>query len=156
VLYFVAALPAKTSTKPFDISRISSSNETHVKPSDLTRPASQPNGVHMTSQRHTEFAPFVLDLLDFMEEKLREAIADDASRSGAVREAAGALPLLRDRLRENEDVQAQFILVFSEYLYGPHAAEWWTVFARMDRPAFEKEADALVSLLAVLRQVAAG
>jgi hypothetical protein len=72
--------------------------------------------VHMTSHRHAEFTPFVLDLLDFMEEKLREAIADDASHAGATSEAAGVLPLLRDRLRENEDVQAQFILVFSGYL----------------------------------------
>jgi hypothetical protein len=109
----------------------------------------------MTSHRHTEFVPFVLDLLDFVEEKIGEAVADEASRPGAVGEAAGALPLLHDRLRENEVVQAQFILVFSDYLYGPHAADWWTVFARRDRPAFEKEAEALVRLLAVLRQVAA-
>lgn len=109
----------------------------------------------MTSPRHTEFAPFVLDLLDFMEEKLREAIADEASQAGAVSEAAGVLPLLRDRLRENEEVLATFILVFSDYLYGPHAADWWPVFARMNRPAFEKEAEALLGLLAVLRQVVA-
>lgn len=96
----------------------------------------------MPSTRHTEFAPFVLDLLDFIEEKLREAIADETCQAGAVSEAAGTLPLLRDRLRENEDVQATFILVFSDYLYGPHAADWWTVFARMDRPAFEKEVEA--------------
>ena len=108
----------------------------------------------MTSQRHTEFAPFVLDLLDFMEQKLREATADEASRAGAVSEAAGVIPLLRDRLRENETAQAQFMLVFDEYLYGPHAAQWWAGFARMDRPAFEKEAETLVGLLAVLRQVA--
>ncbi len=59
----------------------------------------------MPSTRHTEFAPFVLDLLDFIEEKLREAIADETCQAGAVSEAAGTLPLLRDRLRENEDVQ---------------------------------------------------
>ncbi len=109
----------------------------------------------MAFHRHTEFVPFVLDLLDFIEEKIREAIADDASRTGAVSEAAGALPLLRDRLRENETAQAQFMLVFDEYLYGPPATRWWTEFARMDRPAFEKEADTMVGLLAVLRQVAA-
>jgi hypothetical protein len=91
-----------------------------------------------------------------MEEKLREAIADEASRAGAVSEAAGALPLLRDRLRENEEVQATFILVFSDYLYG-HSADWWPVFARMDRMAFQKEAETLVGLVAVLRHgVAAG
>jgi hypothetical protein len=86
----------------------------------------------MTSRRHTEFAPFVLDLLDFMQEKLREAIADEASQAGAVSEAAGVLPLLRDRLREDETKKAQFMLVFDEYLYGPHATQWWATFARMD------------------------
>jgi hypothetical protein len=45
--------------------------------------------------------------------------------------------------------------VFSDYLYSPHAAEWWTGFASLDRPAFEKQAETLVGLLAVLRQVAA-
>ena len=44
-----------------------------------------------------------------MEEKLREALRDEISRVGAVSEAAGAVPLLRDRLRENELVQAQFM-----------------------------------------------
>jgi hypothetical protein len=34
----------------------------------------------------------VLDLIDFIEEKLREAIAIEASQAGAVSEAAGALP----------------------------------------------------------------
>jgi hypothetical protein len=106
----------------------------------------------MPSTRHAEFAPFALDLLDFIAEKLREAIADEASQAGAASEAAGVLPLLRDRLRENEEVQATFTLVFSDYLYG-HAADWWPVFARMDRPAFEKEAETIVGLLAVLRQV---
>jgi hypothetical protein len=62
---------------------------------------------------------------------------------------------VRDRLREKEDVQATFILVFSDYLYGPHAADWWTRFARMDRPAFEKDSETMVGLLAVLRQAAA-
>jgi hypothetical protein len=56
----------------------------------------------MPSTRHTEFAPFVLDLLDFIVEKLREAVADETCQTAAVSEAAGALPLLRDRLRENE------------------------------------------------------
>src|ERR1700726_1887624 len=115
-----------------------------------------PEKIVVTSNRRTELAPFILDLLDFMNEKISEAVADEAFRLGAVSEAAGVLPLLRDRLRENEVVQAQFILVFGEYLYGPHVTQWWTAFARMGRAAFEKEAEALVGLLAVLRQVAAG
>ena len=72
----------------------------------------------MPSTRRTEFTPFILDLLDFMEEKLREAIADAPSQAGAVSEATGAMALLRDRLRENEEVMASFMLLFSDYLYG--------------------------------------
>ena len=35
---------------------------------------------------------------------------NEPSRFAAVGEAAGAIPVLRDRLRENEPVQAKFIL----------------------------------------------
>jgi hypothetical protein len=55
-----------------------------------------------------------------MDEKIREAFADEDSRAGAVSEAAGALPLLRDRLREDETAKAQFMLVFGEY----NTVEW--------------------------------
>jgi hypothetical protein len=112
----------------------------------------------MTITRRTELAPFLLDLLDFMGEKIQEAVADEASRVGAVSEAAGVLPLLRDRLREDETKKAQFMLVFDEYLYGPHAAPWWAEFARMDRAAFEKQAASLVGphgIFAVLRAISA-
>jgi hypothetical protein len=109
-------------------------------------------------KRRTELAPFLLDLLDFMEEKIREAVTDEASQAGAVSEAAGAVPLLRDRLREDETKQAQFMLVFDAQLSEAHAAQWWAEFARMDRAAFEKQAADLVrphGVLAALRTVAA-
>ncbi|WLA64937.1 hypothetical protein [Bradyrhizobium diazoefficiens] len=107
--------------------------------------------------RRTEFAPFVLDLLDFMEEKIREAIENEASRPAAIAEAAGAVAPLRDRLRENEAAQAQFILVFDAQMYDAHAAQWWAELARMDRPDFEKLAASLVDpegALPALRKVA--
>jgi hypothetical protein len=66
--------------------------------------------------------------------------------------------LLRDRLTENEAVQAQFMLVFDEQMFDADAAKWWTETARMDRPEFEERAADLVGpggKLAVLRQVAA-
>jgi hypothetical protein len=65
-----------------------------------------PEQVVITSPRRTELVPFILDILDFMDEKISEAVADETSRRGAVSEAAGVVPLLRDRLRENEVVQA--------------------------------------------------
>jgi hypothetical protein len=112
----------------------------------------------MTTPRRTELAPFLLDLLDFMEEKIQEALADEASQAGAISEAAGALPLLRDRLREDDAMKAQFILVFYDYLYEPHVTEWWAVFARMDRATFQKQAETLIGsegIFPVLRVMAA-
>jgi hypothetical protein len=112
----------------------------------------------MTRTRRTEFTPFVLDLLDFIEEKIREAVAGEASRAGAITEAAGAVPLLRDRLQEDEAKQAQFRLVFDEQFDEPYATPWWAEFARIDRAAFEQQADALIrprGMLAALRAVAA-
>jgi hypothetical protein len=98
----------------------------------------------MTTARRTELAPFLLDLLDFMEEKIREAMADQSSQVGAVSEAAGAVPLLRDRLREDDNTKVGFMLVLDEALYGPDAVNWWTVLGRMERPIFEKHAAGLV------------
>jgi hypothetical protein len=48
----------------------------------------------MASSRRPPSPPFVLDLVDFMDEKIREAIANEGSRVAAVAEAAGLLPLL--------------------------------------------------------------
>jgi hypothetical protein len=42
----------------------------------------------------------------------REAVEDEAYAAGAISEATGAIPLLRERLRENEDALARFMLVF--------------------------------------------
>ena len=52
----------------------------------------------MTSPRHTEFAPFVIDLVDFMEKRIRAALDDETARIKAVGDAAGVIPLLRDHL----------------------------------------------------------
>lgn len=112
----------------------------------------------MSSSRRTEFAPFVMDLLDFIEEKIVEALRDEASQVAAIGEAAGAVAPLRDRLREDEFVLAQFMLVLGTKLEERHAGEWWLAFADMDRAEFENEAAGLVGpqgALAVLRDVTA-
>jgi hypothetical protein len=112
----------------------------------------------MTTTRRTERAPFLLDLLDFIEEKIREAVTDEASQAAAVSEAAGAVPLLRDRSREDDEMTAGFMLVLDEAIYGPDAANWWTALGRLERPEFEKQAALLVApqgIFAVLRAVAA-
>jgi hypothetical protein len=73
-----------------------------------------------------------------MEEKIREAVEDEASRISAISEAAGVLPRLRDRVREDAVTHARFMLVLDEKLTEPHGAPWWEEFARMDRAEFEK------------------
>jgi hypothetical protein len=50
------------------------------------------------------------------------------------------------------------MLVIDAQLHEPHATQWWTEFARMDRAEFETQAADLVrpqGPLAMLRQVAA-
>jgi hypothetical protein len=39
----------------------------------------------MTTTRRRELAPFILDPLDFMEEKIQEALADEASQGSSAR-----------------------------------------------------------------------
>jgi hypothetical protein len=112
----------------------------------------------MPSNRRTDFTAFILDLLDFLEEKIREALEDESSRLAAIGEAAGAVPLLRDRLTENEVAQAQFMLVFDAQMFDADAAKWWSDLAQIDRAEFEKLAADLVGpggTLAALRKVAA-
>lgn len=106
----------------------------------------------------TEFSALVLDLMDFMEEKIGEALDTEISRAAAISEAAGVLPLLRERLRENEVVQANFILALHVMFEERYAGEWWDDFAKMKRSEFERIARDLVGpqgRLAILRTIVA-
>lgn len=108
----------------------------------------------MTSRRRIEFAAFVLDLMDFIEEKIQESLDDETSRGAAIGEAAGAMPVLRDRVRENDIVNAHCILALGNIIEQPWAADWWDGFAKMDRQEFEIAAQDLVGpqgRLAILR-----
>ena len=112
----------------------------------------------MTSQRRTDFTAFVLDLMDFIEERIREALDDEGSRVGAIAEAGGAVPVLRDRLRENDVLNANFILGLGNMFEGRWADEWWGDFAKMERPMFEEIATDLIGpqgRLAILRKMVA-
>jgi hypothetical protein len=60
----------------------------------------------------TDFAAYLLDLLDFMDEKIAEARNDPSSRRAALAEAAGAIPIINNRLhREDQTVLAQLMLI---------------------------------------------
>lgn len=66
--------------------------------------------------------------------------------------------MLRDRLRENDVWNANFILVLGNMLEARYAAEWWGDLAKMNRQEFEVAARDLVGSegrLAILRKVAA-
>lgn len=106
----------------------------------------------------TSVADFVLDLLDFVEEKIREAIADPASRFAAITEAADAIPVIRHRLRHDSQ-RLQFALVLGSKFEADHWRDWWDKFAKMERDEFSSEAAALIrhdGAIAALRAVAAG
>ena len=77
----------------------------------------------------TEVAAFVLDLMDFIEEKIVEAMENEPSRVAAIGEAAGAIPMVRDRLRENDLANTQCIL--GNMIEQRWASEWWEDFSKM-------------------------
>jgi hypothetical protein len=104
----------------------------------------------MTAWR-TEFSAFVLDLLDFLEEKIAEAVGAESSRAAAIGEAAGAIPLLRERVREDQVLDTHFILALNNRYEARWAADWWEDFARMDRAEFERNARELIELVSILR-----
>ncbi|MFZ5691881.1 MAG: hypothetical protein ACOY5F_11575 [Pseudomonadota bacterium] len=55
---------------------------------------------------------YALDLLDFVEEKIAEAERDVASRTVALSKAAGAFPIIKDRLyHEDQAALAKFMLL---------------------------------------------
>jgi hypothetical protein len=82
--------------------------------------------------RRTEFAAFVLDLLDFVE-KIGEAMENEPSRVAAIGEAAGAIPVVRDRLRENDLANTQCILALGNMIEQRWPSEWWRTSPRWTR-----------------------
>uniref|UniRef100_Q07PN5 Uncharacterized protein n=1 Tax=Rhodopseudomonas palustris (strain BisA53) TaxID=316055 RepID=Q07PN5_RHOP5 len=92
-----------------------------------------------------------------MERKIRTGLADELARREAIKEAAGIVPPLRERLNENKVAQAQAMMVFDSQMYDPNASQWWADFATMDRVKFERVVDDLVrqdGVFAALRGIA--
>lgn len=92
----------------------------------------------------TDLIAFVLDQLDFMECKINEACADQASQKGAVLEACGIIPQVRARLWSEAPDKATQCLFGSPHLIEQDAADWWGKLAGMDRDEFQQEALALL------------
>lgn len=97
----------------------------------------------MVSYR-TELDHFMLDQLDFVEHKLREALADSASQKGAIIEAAGVLPQLKERIwSENPGTAVSCLLIFPE-LVERAGERWWDELANKARDQFVSEATRLL------------
>jgi hypothetical protein len=97
------------------------------------------------AKRRTDLVDCLLDLLDFIEEKVREALADPACQFAAVNEAAGAIPLMRDRLQEDGQKWTLFVLAFGTKIEEGYWQDWWQAFAKIDREKFLKEGNALIA-----------
>jgi len=91
--------------------------------------------------------PYLLDLIDFIEEKIIEAADKPASRSAALVEAAGALPIIKDRLhREDQTALGQLMLIgFIEVDLG--------AMGGLPDSEFEQKMEAFRGLIATSRDV---
>jgi hypothetical protein len=98
-------------------------------------------------------APLIDTLLDFTDEKLREAIDDPMA---AATEAAGVMPFIGERLREDEVILTNFVLLLDVRLDRRHGREWWDNFARLDHGAFSADAANIIDRIGVLRRLLRG
>ena len=57
----------------------------------------------MTGTFHILTGPYLLDLIEFIEEKIREALQHPSCAKAALEEASGALAPMEDRLRKEEN-----------------------------------------------------
>jgi hypothetical protein len=97
----------------------------------------------------TDLTEYLMDLLDFIEEKIEEAQKDQASREGALSEAMGAFPIMNDRLyHEDPTIWTQLLLTgfFEKDL---------TQLAAVPHAEFAKQIDELRPRFAAVRTVLA-
>jgi hypothetical protein len=90
-------------------------------------------------QRRAPIADVLADLLDFMDEQIAEAVADSSSQLAAIEEAACAIPVMHDRLREDDVIWTNFVLMLGVRIERNHWRDWWTAFAKMERDEFLRE-----------------
>ena len=77
--------------------------------------------------------PEIIDGLRLVGEKLDEAVADRQSQRGAIVEAAGAVPGIRDYIKAKEFRVAIAMLVCEQLTFDD---DWWEAFGRLDREKF--------------------
>jgi hypothetical protein len=96
-----------------------------------------------TPARRTALPDFLSDLLDFIDEKMAEAVADPRSQLAAIEEAACAMPMIRDRLGEDEVMWTKFVLVLGIKIERAYWRDWWDNFAELEHEDFLREAGQL-------------
>ena len=77
--------------------------------------------------------PELVDGLKLIGEKLDEAVADRNSQRGAIVEAAGAVPAVRDFIKAQDARVAIAMLVCEQLIYDDG---WWEEFGKFDREKF--------------------
>jgi hypothetical protein len=95
----------------------------------------------------------LLELLDFVDEKLREALDDPASQLAATTEAGCAMPVILERLREDQAIGLNFMLVFETKLEKHDWRQWWDDFANSEREEFCCGAKDVLDRTEALRKV---
>jgi hypothetical protein len=105
------------------------------------------------TKRRADRAEIILDLLDFVEEKIKEAIDNPAAQVAAATEAGCAMPVLRDRLCEDEVEWTKFLLVMGNRIEQGYWRAWWRDVAVASHEDFLEEAATLGKQLSVLRAI---
>jgi hypothetical protein len=107
-----------------------------------------------TSRKYrTALVDALLDLLEFVDEKLREALNDPASQLAAVTEAGCAMPLMLERLHEDQAIGLSFMLVLETKLEKQHWRQWWDAFAQSEREEFCRDAKDVLDRVEALRKL---
>ena len=101
-----------------------------------------------------DLRPWLLDSLDFMIEQLKSAKSPEDQFAGTDA-AMGLIPFLRRRLKEDENLSAQFALAFRILIDADHYKSVWTAKANLAPDDFSKWADELIGDLKALRDIVA-
>jgi uncharacterized protein (DUF2267 family) len=99
---------------------------------------------NVSPNRRTNIHDFLLDLLDFIEEQIVQAKSNSEDQHAAIDAARGVVPLIRDRLKEDDHLNAVFMLVFHQQIEERSCRDWWEKFASCTPEEFPIAANKLL------------
>jgi len=113
---------------------------------------------NQTSRFRCDLRDFLLDLLDFVEEQIEQAVSEPADQRAAVDAASGVVPVIRDRLNSDPSPQvealwASFLLVPGNKFEERYWRTEWDALEIMAPDDFREAARVLIELIETLRQV---